>query len=244
MPRIRISLLLLLVSLSYALWFYQVNDKVQEPYLDEVFHIRQAQAYCDGQFGTWDPKITTPPGLYIISYILLRFRRLVSGENGCSVIFLRCLNTLVALFILPVQARTLHRYKYGRISGRNHEQRANVIHTASNICLFPLLFFFSALYYTDVCSVSLVLDAYQYHLRSLRDAPTTRWVDGVMIFFIGICALFMRQTNIFWVAVFLAGLQAVHHLKKLDQLRSAKSEAIYDPPISEAYLEGKVCCKS
>ncbi|RWW02955.1 hypothetical protein GW17_00033936 [Ensete ventricosum] len=30
---------------------------------DEIFHIPQAQRYCRGDFGTWDPMITTPPGL-------------------------------------------------------------------------------------------------------------------------------------------------------------------------------------
>lgn len=32
---------------------------------DEPFHIPQAQAYCNGEWSTWDPKITTPPGLYV-----------------------------------------------------------------------------------------------------------------------------------------------------------------------------------
>ena len=35
-----------------------------EPYMDEVFHIPQAQAYCQGGFDVWDPKITTSPGTY------------------------------------------------------------------------------------------------------------------------------------------------------------------------------------
>ena len=30
---------------------------------DEPFHIPQAQQYCRGDFWTWDPKLTTPPGL-------------------------------------------------------------------------------------------------------------------------------------------------------------------------------------
>lgn len=32
---------------------------------DEVFHVGQAQVYCAGNFSHWDPKITTPPGLYV-----------------------------------------------------------------------------------------------------------------------------------------------------------------------------------
>lgn len=31
---------------------------------DEVFHVPQAQKYCEGRFNEWDDKITTPPGLY------------------------------------------------------------------------------------------------------------------------------------------------------------------------------------
>lgn len=30
---------------------------------DEIFHIPQAQRYCRGNFRSWDPMITTPPGL-------------------------------------------------------------------------------------------------------------------------------------------------------------------------------------
>ena len=31
-----------------------------------MFHIRQAQAYWANQWTAWDPKITTPPGLFVI----------------------------------------------------------------------------------------------------------------------------------------------------------------------------------
>lgn len=30
---------------------------------DEFFHVPQAQKYCRRDY-SWDPKITTPPGLY------------------------------------------------------------------------------------------------------------------------------------------------------------------------------------
>ncbi|KAI9882311.1 MAG: autophagy- protein 2 [Watsoniomyces obsoletus] len=52
-----------LIVLTIGLWFMQVTKLVPDPYLDEVFHIRQAQAYCAGKWHVWDPKITTPPGL-------------------------------------------------------------------------------------------------------------------------------------------------------------------------------------
>ena len=60
----------------------EVNSQVTEPYMvcflsaipccdmyntltrqDEPFHVPQAQAYCRGDYWTWDPKITTTPGL-------------------------------------------------------------------------------------------------------------------------------------------------------------------------------------
>ncbi|MCL7039796.1 hypothetical protein MKW94_016056, partial [Papaver nudicaule] len=39
-----------------------VNHIVPDPYMDEIFHIPQAQQYCKGNFRSWDPMITTPPG--------------------------------------------------------------------------------------------------------------------------------------------------------------------------------------
>jgi alpha-1,2-glucosyltransferase len=70
----------LLLTFNFALtWHNLVSGNVPEPYLvsiydhrvrgtalkstqDEFFHVPQAQKYCDGDY-TWDPKITTPPGL-------------------------------------------------------------------------------------------------------------------------------------------------------------------------------------
>ncbi|CAN9297458.1 unnamed protein product [Alternaria sp. RS040] len=46
-----------------TLWYAEVRHEVPNPYLDEYFHIPQAQKYCKGDY-SWDPKITTPPGLY------------------------------------------------------------------------------------------------------------------------------------------------------------------------------------
>ncbi|OWP02768.1 hypothetical protein B2J93_2527 [Marssonina coronariae] len=48
-------------------WLGHVTKNVRGPYLDEVFHIPQAQAYCHGRYDVWDPKLTTPPGLYIFA---------------------------------------------------------------------------------------------------------------------------------------------------------------------------------
>eukprot|EP00922_Rhytidocystis_sp_ex-Travisia-forbesii_P051302 GHVS01076162.1.p1 GENE.GHVS01076162.1~~GHVS01076162.1.p1 ORF type:complete len:667 (+),score=10.63 GHVS01076162.1:302-2302(+) len=51
----------------------EVNRQVAEPYMDEIFHARQFVRYYEGDWFTWDPKLTTPPGLYLISILLLYF---------------------------------------------------------------------------------------------------------------------------------------------------------------------------
>ena len=65
------------------------------------------------------------------------------------------------------------------------------------LSFFPLLYFFTFLYYTDPGSTFFVLLMYLYHLH-----------DNTLIScLMGIVAIFFRQTNIIWVA-FMAGLQA------------------------------------
>jgi alpha-1,2-glucosyltransferase len=86
------------------------------------------------------------------------------------------------------------------------------IHTAVNISLFPPLFFFSGLFYTDVLSTTFTLLAYRCFLdrKGVRDNSR----KGLILnYVIGILALTMRQTNIFWVAIFLAGAEAVGAVK-------------------------------
>lgn len=43
-----------------------------------MFHVRQAETYVQNNWHVWDPKITTPPGLYIVSYICSLFYK-ISG---------------------------------------------------------------------------------------------------------------------------------------------------------------------
>ena len=69
-------------------------------------------------------------------------------------------------------------------------------HTVLNMCLFPALFFFYALYYTDVASTFSVLYAYYCHLKKQKKR----------LFLAGLVSLWFRQTNIFWVAIFMGGL--------------------------------------
>lgn len=128
----------------------------------------------------------------------------------------------------------------------------SAIHTAINICLFPPLFFFLGLYYTDVPSTLFVLLSYHHALRT-QQKKDSKISSAIVTVLIGIAALFFRQTNIFWVAVFPAGLAVVQALKKsahpppegakeetvLDVLRiSAMNMSVYDKPVRFASVTG------
>jgi alpha-1,2-glucosyltransferase len=76
------------------------------------------------------------------------------------------------------------------------EDSTNVIdaHSAVNIALFPPLFFFSALYYTDVWSTTAVLLAYFAYLANSKSTQTV--MGYISAVFFGVIALLFRQTNI------------------------------------------------
>lgn len=118
-----------------------------------------------------------------------------------------------------------------------------------NICLFPPLLFFSGLYYTDALALLVVIEAYNWDIKrvSVRNESS---VAGTLVFLLfGLAALVFRQTNIFWVSVFLGGLRAVRTVRHSSRdcessdlkeiaSRSSKRE-IYDPPVKEASAAGE-----
>jgi alpha-1,2-glucosyltransferase len=129
-------------------------------------------------------------------------------------------------------------------------------HTAFNIALFPLIFFFSGLYYTDIVSTAVVLVSFLNHLHRIgRDQSS--FLSDVMTIFLGLLSLTMRQTNVFWVVVFMGGLEAVHAVKSLrpkvvvqPYMTSLSEQALFflkrwsvghvhDLPLNMAYPEGK-----
>lgn len=210
------------------------NSQLISTLQDEYFHIRQAKVYCAGNFTQWDPKITTPPGLYLLSYLLH-----LAGQ-GCDISTLRQTNasgiffTWVPLFLLLKQ-----HYK-------QQQSYVHAAHTAMNICLFPPLFFFSALYYTDVVSTEVV--AWSLYIRgnqTLRSMPIIR---GLILVFAGAVNLLFRQTNVFWVAIFNAGIDmlevlrsALEQLPKRSSIRAdvrERTSQLYDLTVEDAYFEG------
>ena len=244
-------------ALCLHYWLERVCNIIPEPYLDEVFHIPQAQAYWAGSWRTWDPKITTPPGLYIYSYI---FGKVFSfwGEHELSVRQLR-ISVEVLLMSLPIILLRCHP-RYHNYQQWSSTLLLQMMHANLNIMLCPLLFFFSALYYTDVLSAFVVLEVYRWYIYSESDkelsiytpwkfSPGTRsTICKTSIFLLGLFALLCRQTNIFWVAVFLGGLQVVRTLVACTHPSSATAtlkgpvsgnpNMVLDPYVQDAAIEG------
>lgn len=117
-----------------------------------------------------------------------------------------------------------------------------LVHSMINICLFPPLFFFYGLYYTDVLSVVTVLYAYRCYLSK----------QETKVIFAGLLSLLFRQTNIFWVSVFLGGMELCRCIPKgrpdiefpsQPRVRdiidgSWRHASAYDPPVNQACVEG------
>lgn len=173
--------------------FKLVQQFVPAAYLDEVFHIPQAQEYCKGNFHSWDPKITTPPGLYIIGYIHSNIFRLFNSdsETFCSVKTLRHANLVGLIAFLPLSILLI-------------KKSASL---AAALTAFPLLAFFAFLFYTDVWSTIFVLSSIAIGVHF----DSAIWSNVLSAVFAAISITF-RQTNIIW-----AGFVAVYllHPKKL-----------------------------
>ncbi|KAI6351584.1 glucosyltransferase [Pyricularia grisea] len=242
---------LFLVTISACIWLAIVNTKVPEPYLDEVFHIPQADKYLQGRWSEWDDKITTPPGLYLISYVLVKARTWLSAtagavnprylQDGVTVASLLRESNVYAVVAIAALALKCRRFIETRhattIAKGPHLDSMYSIHTAINITLFPVIFFFSGLYYTDLWSTVTVLWAYENHLKRVTEQTTFR--NDMTTVMLGIAALFMRQTNVFWVVVYFGGLEAVHAVKKGAVSSSSKAVNAADirefAPASKAY---------
>ena len=106
-----------LIAINLCL-FWKINEVVPNAYMDEIFHIPQAQAYCDGNFTQvflhfyfsicyfwhllinkkWNDKITTLPGLYLFSAVPIRFISKITdidSKTWCTTYSLRLINFLL-----------------------------------------------------------------------------------------------------------------------------------------------------
>ncbi|XP_001375135.2 dol-P-Glc:Glc(2)Man(9)GlcNAc(2)-PP-Dol alpha-1,2-glucosyltransferase isoform X1 [Monodelphis domestica] len=172
--------------------FSLISRALREPYMDEIFHLPQAQRYCWGSF-QWDPMITTLPGLYLISVGILKPATWIFGWSQhvvCSIGMLRFVNLLFSagnfylLYLLFCKLQQRNK----AVSGIQR------ILSALTIAVFPTLYFFNFLYYTETGSIFFVLFAYFMCLYGNHKTSAL----------LGFCGFMFRQTNIVWT-VFCAG---------------------------------------
>lgn len=181
--------------------FTKINDMQPEPYMDEIFHIPQAQNYCHLHYDQWNDKITTLPGLYFASQIPLTIYSLGNFEKlkeNCSAYFLRLTNIMFIIgcyFIFYEISRILRHHRNEAPSKLKGHTNALVL------TFFPLLYFYSFMYYTDVGSTFFVFLCYYC---SLLDCHITSAAVGCI-------AVLFRQTNIIWVG-FSAATSIIQYL--------------------------------
>ncbi|KRT80872.1 hypothetical protein AMK59_5080, partial [Oryctes borbonicus] len=179
--RIIIVTAVLYSIISFAV-FHNVYNTVHTV-IDEEFHIPQGMAYCNFNFSVWNHKITTLPGLYIVSTILL------GPLHLCSTYWLRFVNYLggvinMCLFVIL----------FGAFNEKiNNREKLSALLSAFNLSILPPLFFFTNLYYTDVVSVMFILLLLIFNKTDKH----------VLASACGLLSVIMRQTNIIWVGMLL-----------------------------------------
>ncbi|KAK3101719.1 hypothetical protein FSP39_005801 [Pinctada imbricata] len=179
--------------------------------MDEVFHVPQVQKYCQGNFSAWDPMITTLPGLYLVTVGVLGPVQYVTNLSTgalCSTFNLRAVNVLFCTGNLYL-IYCIHQFLHNNDKDEKTPKLTTTL-TSLTLGIFPVLYFFTFLYYTDPGSTFFVLMMYLFHLHKYK------FISAIA----GILAIFFRQTNIIWV-VFVAGLSArtyllnwIHHHRK------------------------------
>ncbi|XP_024987704.1 dol-P-Glc:Glc(2)Man(9)GlcNAc(2)-PP-Dol alpha-1,2-glucosyltransferase [Cynara cardunculus var. scolymus] len=202
-----------------------VNHIVPEPYMDEIFHVPQAQQYCAGKFKSWDPMITTPPGLYFLSlaYVaslfpgLLFIQPALSFINACSIAVLRSTNGLLAVICSILVHDIVISLK------PSLDDRKATLYTVV-LALYPLHWFFTFLYYTDVASLAVVLAMYLMCLKK-------NYLCSALL---GVVAVVVRQTNIIWM-LFVACIGVLD----LIQAKQKHEENLLSVPIDDHFASSR-----
>ncbi|EJT97967.1 hypothetical protein DACRYDRAFT_111484 [Dacryopinax primogenitus] len=191
-----------------------VNEVLLKPYMDEPFHVPQAQRYCSFEFDTYDPKLTTPPGLYLFS---LGISKLFAMR--CSLPLLRFHSTLLLLSLPPILSHLLPLLQPPPCSEppRTFLETLRPGWEAIVLGFMPVAWFTGFLYYTDLGAVVFALGAI---------VAAKRGQSGLAAL-LGTVGCLFRQTNIVWLG-YAASLQALEILHR----PSPSKPHLADPTLS------------
>lgn len=155
--------ILMLMFWSVLLLILFSNYDNIDIYMDEIFHIPQAQKFCHGNFVEWDSKITTFPGLYLLSFLI---NHIFPFE--CSLVFLRGINVFLAI-LWPY-----YLYQCRRTIFPKEDEIKDTVLMITMVVLYPMAFFFYFLYYTDTASIVSITMLYMEFQKTMIDLDLTR----------------------------------------------------------------------
>lgn len=202
-----------------------INARQPGPYMDELYHVPQAQKFCSS-FVTftlphYDAAITTPPGLYVPIAMLAFITR---STSVCTTFVLRttsAIATVLSFFVLSSILRLL-RNRY-RLAGNERDivlvskQPHQADYAAALfMVLTPMSFFFSGFYYTDPSAMLYILLTFFFSLIGRH----------VLSAIMGVIATCTRQTNMFW-HFFIASDSLLYSLF-VDQSEPATIRAVFN----------------
>jgi alpha-1,2-glucosyltransferase len=120
------------------------NKNLTGPYMDEEFHFDQVVHYIQGDYTYWNSKLTTFPGLFIISSLLYSIFQSIIVIDGFS--FLRIINSQYGVGLAWV---------VGKFDEMNSQENNFIFQLI--VTLLPINYFFNFLFYTDGLSTFLVM---------------------------------------------------------------------------------------
>lgn len=177
--------------------------------------------------------ITTPPGLYYISLAYLAslfpgawaIKAAEAFDPLCTTALLRSTNVIMAMVCGVLVHDLLLRIKPG--IGKTKATAYAIL-----VALYPVHWFFTFLYYTDVASLAAVLAMYLSCLKKRF------WVSALF----GALSILFRQTNVIWM-IFFAANGAIEYVQDLplgDCLSDENSELTDKSRTKESDRDNKV----
>ena len=172
-----------ILLLYFLITFIYVTSKViPYQFIDEKFHVGQTLTYLQGDWFNWDPKITTPPGLYILGWLNYHiWRPFIKSWSDLTI--LRLVNFIGGMIIFPI-------FVLRKIFWLNA-----IASWPVTLMCFPLMATYYYLYYTDVWATIFILASLAVSLSAnTSNLKRSMWLSSLLA---GISCLF-RQTNIVW----------------------------------------------
>ena len=135
----------------------------------------------------WNPKITTLPGLYLLTVFVPR----------CTPYFLRLIPLICSMFNFYL----IYEIKCITSKNKSDRGRLGVLVDTMALSILPPMYFFAHLYYTDIPSITMILLSLLYSLKEKYFLSSL----------FGLLSVLMRQTNIVW----MCGIFGAHLMELL-----------------------------